>query len=488
MSTLDRSSRTWGQSPDLPKNLWRRFEHVTPENVKELISDLSISVSNGWMGVAAEISEYLQVAAAEHLERNPELRMQVEIERLKRFCYMGFTAATRSASERVLDYIERLRDSLPPIDCLVWESVAVSSEGWLIQNPDDLKVILDKCKDIDRRFGDPVDQKGVASKNLCLVFLHALEGRYYAAKNWPEACRYSFQQAYHICKQNRFSLPLAHVSIHDAECRSLLNDWQGATRLANDFLKECCKDQNNPFRSHLVLRALLLLLEAPEEFVPPAAFEFSAFRYHLLLHAMGLEQSQTLYPFLERAEEVIARRSSVPKTDLYQIYLPGPIIERISALDGVGMEKLVKSYYEAENYYVDDLPESCPAFDLVASSTLPDGTKHVIAIQVKSGKRVIAPGDLPNEVDLSDAKRLLENNYTIHAISEVRWHTFDKLHYRASELLQMRVKSFFGERCQLRNIICDEFAQALLTKREVLFRLFYTSEFRTKAATNPRRG
>jgi hypothetical protein len=474
MSTLDRSNRSWGPTASLPEGLWSKFEEITPANVEELIGDLAISVSNGWMGVAAEISEHLQIAASDLLDEDPSLRLRVEIERLKRFSYMGFEETTKSASRRVLNLLQAFQDKLPREDRLQWESVAVSSVGWFLQDPVELQEIIKRCKDIDGRFATPS-----RVKDLCASFMHALEGRANAlARNAP-ACHNSFKIATRSCRENHFWLPLAHINIHYAESLRLLNDWQNATKMAKDFLKDCCKDQRNSFRSHLMLRAILLLLQAPERYMSAADFEFNAHRYHMLVYAMGLEQSQTVYPLLEKAERLIALKGSIARTDLYHLFLPGPIVDRINAFDGPSLEKLVMSYYESNNFKVNDVAEALPAVDLVA--TKQDGTQQVFAIQVKSRRGVTGPDEIPNEVDFNDAKRLLREQYSVSDISCFHWHSSSKLQYRAEELLNMRVKNCFGSNCGTRIILNDELVSNLLVGRqiEILFRIF-SNEFKTK--------
>lgn len=190
---------------------------------------------------------------------------------------------------------------------------------------------------------------------------------------------------------------------------------------------------------------------------------------------MGLEESETLYPLLVKAERLISKRGASAKTDLYQLFMPGPIVERLNAFDGDSLEKVVTLYYRSMGFNVIPLGGSFPAIDLVVSS--PDKVGQTIAIQVKSGRET-QPKDLPHEGKFKSAKRHLIEDHSVTAISLFRWHSASKLQYSAKELLDIRVKACFGDECEIDVMLNEELVEELIARREIglLLRIF-SNEF-----------
>jgi hypothetical protein len=474
-------------SHHLPDDLWRRFEEPNEDSVEELIKNLEHSVSCGWLGAATEISEYLQHEAVSLLDQKPVFRVRVEIERMKRFSYFGFQQLTRSGSAKVIDYIEKLRNELPTEHALLWEFTALGFIGWCETEPGELKKLIERCRDITKRFVDSSPWKGV-----CACFLFAMQGRLNALDKEARQCHHYFGRGIELAKsladpepatrldQRRsasFKLVLAHIQIHYAESVALLKDWECAVKLARAFLLNADKNQ---FRSHLLMRAYLILLEAPDKYVSVTDFEYNARRFNMLVDAMGLAQSQTIYPLLAKAKRIISRKSAITEMDLYQLYMPGDVQNKINELDGYGFERLLRAYYESDNFKVIDLSDSLPAIDLIAINRSLDGVEHVLAIQAKSGKGVIKQDDIPNENAFDEAVGYLAKNHSIFVISAFHWHTLSKLHYKASTLLKRRVEGCIGKNCGLREIRADDLVKDLLPKRDILFRLFFTNEFKTR--------
>jgi hypothetical protein len=478
MSTLDRSTRSWGPMPALPEGLWKKFEEPSLRNVEELIKNLEIAVSNGWMGVAAEISEFLEVVASDLLDANPPLRLEVEIERLKRFAYMGFTEATKSAGERVLGFIEIYKDELDSDDKLVWESVAVTAPAWFIENPKELIEVIERCRKIDEQF-----PQAASLRNLCASFWFAIQGRYDALSGNVTGCRRNFKQATDLARKDNLQTPLAHLIIHYADSLAILNQWEEAARLANTFLLTANNIPQKLFRSHLLLRAIILLLEAPENIVPLDEFKYDAFRYHILLYATGLAPSQTIYPLLEKARKIIDKKSA--GLDIDYLDWREELYRQIKRLGSDDFERLIKFVYESLDYTVHDLPERFQAFDLIAVSNSSDQTQATVGIQVKANiVEAVGSKMIPEDVAFEDAKELMKKKYAISSLSEVYWYTIKKIDIDAERRLRLRVKREF--QCEVRTVDLDQLVNILLDKPDILRRIVFSSEWKTTSVkTSP---
>ncbi len=394
------------------------------------------------MGAAAEISEFIQLAAGNLLDEEPSLRIRVEIERLKRFSYLGFERATRSAGERVLGFIERHKDQLNPEHRLVWESVVATSNAWFINDSNELQLLIDRCRQIDVRFDG-----SSTLRDLCASFMYALEGRHAALTGDVRRCQGKFGKATDLCRSRNLSTPLAHIIIRYAESLVVLKEWEQATTLMRNFLLSSNESPKRLFRSHLLLRAILILLEAPETVVPPEEFKYNAFRYHILVYATGLAPSQALYPLLDRTRKVVSLKSAA--FDIYHLDWRDELCRQIRKLGSRDFERLIKFLYESLSYKVIDLPSSFQAFDHLAVFVSSEGKTDVLGIQVKA--------NLVEDV-----------NKGINKIEE-----------EAYRLLELRVKQCFGDQCQLSTVELDELVNILLDKPEILKRVVFSNQWKT---------
>jgi hypothetical protein len=469
ISTLDRVQRNWGSIYSLPEGLWRYFEKVTPENLRELMACLELAVSNGWMGVAAEISEFIQLSEGDLLDNEPALRIRVEIERLKRFSYLGFEQATKSAGQRVLGFIEKYKNDLDAQDQLVWESVVVTSCAWFVTDPAELELLIEHCRKIDEMF------VGVSTyKDLCASFMYALEGRHAALISNARRCERKFSKATELCSSHGLQTPLAHITMRHAESLVILHRWREATNLARNFLLSSNDSPKRLFRSHLLLRAILILLEAPEDFVAPDEFKYNAFRYQILVYATGLAPSQTLYPLLERARTIVSRKSAT--FDIYHLDWREELVRQIKQLEDVDYERLIKFLYESLNYEVKYVPADFPAFDLIAISA---DSKLIVGLQVKHNTSELHSKHIPDDVAYDKAKELLEKVYNISRLDAICWYTINKLDVEAYARLKLRVKNSFGPNCQLETVELDELVNLLLDKPELLKRVVFSNQWKT---------
>lgn len=476
MDILDRVKRTWGPLPALPEDSWKKVEEPSFSGVEELINGLEKAVSNGEMGVAAEVSECLELAAGDILDANPVLRLELEIERVKRFAYMGFEEATKSASERTIRFLRTNREKLPKEHALIRESVAISAVGWFLNDSAKLADIIDECRKIDSQFETP------RWRSLCMAFTCALEGRLAALDGQSPKCLYLFEKAIRLCNENGFPLPASHISLHYADGLRLMNDWKGAVRLAKQFLNECCKDPKTPFKSHLLLKAYILLLRAPETIVTSDEFKHHALGYQILLYAAGLARSQTLYPILAGAREYIRTKSLEFEIDYLDVR--EELYGRIKKLGFEDFERLIKFLHESMEFEVHDLPDHFRAFDLLAKSKLADDAT-VIGIQVKANVgSAISTRDISDDFDFAQAIRRLKEDYGISQLSEVHWYTIKKIDDQATQRLRLRVKDKCE--CQLKTFNLDQLVNMLLDKPDLIKRIGIYDEWKSSSEATPK--
>ncbi len=82
------------------ENLSSHLETLDDTSVDAVINELEYAVSQGHLGLAAELSDRLLADGAALLDRVPSRRIRVELERMKRLTYYGYKAPARDAAER----------------------------------------------------------------------------------------------------------------------------------------------------------------------------------------------------------------------------------------------------------------------------------------------------------------------------------------------------------------------------------------------------
>lgn len=451
---------------NLPDDLWQAVDHISEGNIEDLISSLEISVSNGWLGVAAEISDLLE--ATNLLDTNPSWKIRTEIERVKRVYSLGFERTTIVLSNRILDFIQTSGAQLSKDDCLLWRSTAIGHLGWLVDSKKLLQDIAEESKTI-------ID--GLSTSSLLKAertsFLYALKGRLSLFNGNIKGIRSHFDKAVGICEKKQFFRSLAHIKTIYAEHLALSCDWESATRLARNLLFDASQMQ---IKTHLLFRAIILLLEAPREFVDEKEIRKIAFRYHILIYAMGLTQSQTLYPLLIRAKRVIPTINII---DIDKLDWRLELRRWISQLNWESVEKLLAAYYQSLGFVVSKLADDFPAFDLLATYRFPEGTQHVIAIQVKAWHvNRVNKENIPDIESFEIAKRKLQE-YQISHISSVHWYILSGIHERAHSLLKKHVEMCFGSGCTIEITTgVDKLIDFLLDEPEVLKRIIFDDEWK----------
>ena len=286
-------------------------------------------------------------------------------------------------------------------------------------------------------------------------------------------------------ERNCFLHPAAHIKIIYAEHLALQKKWEKVVTYANEFLLNAAQLQ---FKTHLLIRAFILLLQAPSEYLKNTEKDFQhyVFRYQILLHAMGLSQSQELNPILAKAKELIPGKEFI---DFYYVDWRTELRRRIQEIakdttdeKGRKFERLIMQLYKLRNYKIFDLPKNFEAIDFVAMFSSPDGVNSFIAVQVKSGDKIIYKKDIDKyHGKLVNAIKYLENGkYTdgneIKHISIFHWYSVKTIEVHAFQELAGTVELCLGKNCAFKRTHLDELVDMLLNIPEILVRIILSKE------------
>ena len=450
----------------LPTELWNNVEEINDENVEELVSSLQVSVSNGFMGVAAEISDFLE--ASNLLENKPSLKIAVELERMKRLYYMGFVQPTLSLSNKVIKLVNENKLVLTKEEVSFYKGIALGYTGWVSNDSNKLKEII---KDWQYSISD----KTLSAERI--GFTYALKGRYNFLLKKEENFHHWFNKAIEICNKNELWRSLAYIKIIYAEHLSELGNenWGKAIHQIENFITH---SSLIGFNTHLLIRAIILYFKAPEQLINNKDINALAFRYHLLVYSMGLTQAQNLYPLLHRAKLNIPERNIL---DPYHYDLRSALRSWVNNLDWMGFEKLLILYYSCLGYDVPPpFPTKFPTFDFVASYDSIDGIgRNTSAIQAKHWKDKLTKKKIPDtdafELGLDEINK---PPYNISEISSVYWYLSSSIAKEAQTTLISRVKKTYGISCRVEIITgLDTIVDLLLNVPEILPRIVLSDEW-----------
>lgn len=449
----------------LPSELWSKIEQISEDNIDEIVSSLQIAVSNGFMGVAAEISDLLE--ASSFIDNKPAVKIAIELERMKRLYYMGFKQPTLRSSNKVIELVTNYESDLSKKEISFFKSVAHGYTGWLSNDSIELNKIISKSK---------YSNKNNTLSNERDGFTSALKGHYYFLKKDEKNFHKYFIEAIEICENDKLLRSLAYIKIIYAEHLSELDnaDWKKSILQIEKFIN---RSPINGFHTHLLIRAIILYLKAPNGLKNNKDINAIAFRYHLLVYSMGLTPSQDLYPLLRNAKLNIPERNML---DPYQNDMRIALSSWIEKLEWKDFEKLLKTYYEFLGYKVEMLPDSFPVFDLIASCNSIDGIGHnTTAIQVKHWKNTLYKKDLPESNDFKKTLEELDNlNLNISELSSVYWYLTSSMHKEAKIALIDRVKLVYGSSCRIEIITgVNSIVELLLNVPEILPRIVLSDEW-----------
>lgn len=449
----------------LHPHLWRELEEAGKADVENLLLDLEHAVSQGFFGLASEISDQLSTDYVEQLEAVPSRRVRLEVERMKRIAYMGYRLPALLACRRVLALIDRYRDGLPRGHAALWERTALGYESWTCESPSRLRELLAACESVHERLAD----QGVVLTEA-QAFLAGLNGRLHTLQGEAEKACGAFEQGIEMLLDARCYRSWSHLQVLYAEHLVKLEDWQGALKAAWRFLDQAFRLQ---LRSHLLLRAVHLLLCAPKDLVDEAQRNQLRFRWEVLVHAMGISKSRTVFPLLDRA---IEESKEVFGWDHFEFDLMAELSRWLKQLSPEGMELALAAYYRADGYQVVLFEPGTPALDVYAIRQFRDGTSHAVGVQVKHWQsRPLTIDRLPNEIDFEQVSRRIGEIPNGKLPNSLHWYCSSKISSPARQLLDTRAKACFGKSCQVVHTDLNGLVASLLLQperlREIIFRV-----------------
>jgi hypothetical protein len=450
----------------LQNDLWRLLSELSGETVDLLLENLAFSVSNGFFGLAGEISDQLRSRAANLLDIEPKRRVCVEIEQMKRLFYMGYREPVLEAADRVLLEISRFRHKLDAQTVGLWEFEAIGFKAWLAKNPEDLESIIAQSEVIVANLSPSSTVRDILNG-----FLEGERGRLLALRGDREGAASSFKRGMDILRSGEHWRCLAHLEVYFVEHLVLLKDWKEAVRASTNFLNEAL---GFGLRSHLLLRIVLLLLKAPESYVPASYKRQLRFRCWILVHAMGLSQYHTVFPLLAEAREWIEHHAG---SLLFEADSEAQVRHLLMSLDHAQMERVLAVYYSCLGYEAILLPEHEVVLDILAMRKDGGGIQQCIGIQVKHWTtKALYKEDIPDEVSFQTLKKRLRERPPHCLPSSFHWYCTSGVHATARELLELRIRNCFGESCDVYFSSLTEFTQILLHNLEWLSKIIFSIE------------
>ncbi len=443
-------------SPQL-ETLQGNLEAISDENVEELLEVLEASVSQGFFGLAAELTDRIGSLGREVLDRRHHQRIRLEIERMRRSMYMGFEEGTKVASYRCLELLNRQRTDRNHEAVNLWAFTAYSFRAWMTQERRTIQEALAACEAArDRINGTRL------VRYECSGFIHGLRGRLAALNGNKEKSQREFVEGISLLEAEGFAGSAGYLKVFLAEHLALCDAWNGACAAARSFLRTASE---SGLKSHLVLRALLVLLQAPQDAVPRGERTALSVKAKIWLYALGLVQSMHVYPMLSAVRVGLQRDEPL---DILEVESLGGLREFLISLSWREMEDAIAAHYRGLGYKVEKTVEGTSAFDLVATLPVPPDGCHTMAIQVKHRKGLTTKSDIPDEVTLREGA-----DSVAEPLSEIVWFCSMGLSRPAQQLLQERVNSVFGSSCKTRVQTLDDLVHQISSQPRILARILF---------------
>jgi len=427
------------------------LEAITEENIEILIQELESSVSFGHFGLAAELSDRLLTDGVYLLDDTPGRRVRVELERVKRLCYCGYTKATIRAVERTLSALENTRTHIPEREFALWSYTALGYKAWVVESDEQLKGILLGCDAMIANISsaDPLHTE-------CLAFLHGIKGRYSCLCHRLEQTIQEFGHAISLVPGPRYVRSRLHLEVLYAEHLAALEQWGEALALAKRLIDYTL---SLTIKTHLTLRTILLILRAPRDLIDPDELDLLRARAQLLVHAAGLSQSTRVSPLLAGAIGVMAANWG---DSIYEYDIREGLERLLRALDWERMEVFVANFYRAKGYEVRELPKGSPAFDMIVQTRQEDGAFVCTAIQVKhwqSGS--LTKSEIPGIEVFEQAQKYI-TEMELPQPQFLHWYCTSGIYHEALAKLKSHARHVFGVSCKVNEIGLQQFLTELL--------------------------
>ena len=445
------------EGPQLPIGgcLWQQFDSPTPD-VGVIIDSLERAVSQGFFGLAAELCDRLSALHGDLLTEHPAYRVRIELERLKRTSYMGYTESVKAAAAKVLFSIKEERGRLPAREAALWERTALGFRGWASTDPAELATDIARCHEIHKELAElqpvPIEQE---------AFLLGLIGRAHCLIGETKAGLDLFARGAQQMWDNKRFRSWSHLQVRFAEHCDAAGESERAASIARTFLDEAARLQ---FRSHLSLRAVHLLLHASPEIVPDEERRQMRFRWEVLVHAFGVSRSRTAFPLLER----ILADSAIFSWDDLEFDFRAQLRAWLAQRTPEEMESVLAAYYRAEGYAVHMLEEGAAALDIYAVGQPVSGFWHAIGIQVKHWGSRLTKERLPDEDGFADALERIKALPNGKVPQALHWYCGSAISGPAQRLLERRAKQCLGNGCQVLCTDLNDLVDRLVRRPEIV--------------------
>lgn len=401
--------------------IWRDLSNMNNSTVESLLNDLGDAVNNGLFGVASMISDYLRSTAPNQLRECPLRQVKLELEFMKRLDYMGFEEPFVKALEIVLGLLDDYAEDIDPTQVGFTKFTALGHQAWRIEDTKQLKCCIVKCNDIIKSCSGGNNDKLL---QMMQGFQSGMEGREFALDKKKDKSIAKFEEGLKILKDVPQSRQ--HLMVNFAEQLRSLGDWQHAIKITEDIFREAL---DSGLKGHLRLRAILLQLDAPQEYISDEERGLLKLRCWVLINAMGLSQMQTLYPRLEKA----ARLLDADQTMIFEFDTRATLRKWLKKLNWKEMEKVIEIYYRNQGYEVFEMPGGEPVFDLLAKRDIP--IRHSIGIQVKHWETRITAGEIPEyNTVVNELTAITKRNQNLPTV--FRWYTSEGITTGAEKKLR----------------------------------------------------
>ncbi len=412
---------------DFKEDVFPLLENINEENILELLKSLELSVSNGWVGEASEISD--SMLNSDIVKSNPKALINIHLERMKKYHYFGLHNLAKQASRKVLDLLEKNSSSIEKNIIDFWKFTAVAQLGWIEKDILKLDKIIEQSNSIKI-------QASCENQKIMEAFLTGLSGkRYLMEKSIPKGKEY-FNKGIALLEQLKYHRAVAHLKVYFAENIFQYSSKEESYQIASKLLNE---NETNRFKSHLVLRVYTLLIKSNIE-------DNEKKRKHILslqvlMYAMGLGQSQKIYPFIKSAFELIDENERIDFFNLnFKIWLD----TTINNMPWEEYESLIVKYYKDRNYFfVEKLPDNFPVFDIIAKGHY-NGNEMATLIQAKHWNNTVYKKNIQDGFRFEEAFNVLKERYNLTTVNFIVYYLHSGIENSADAKIRGNVKHFIS--------------------------------------------
>ncbi len=414
---------------DFTEELFPILENINKDNINKLLKSLETSVSNGWVGEASELSDSLLNSSI--VQNNPKILVNIHLERMKKYQYFQLLNLAKQTSLKVIKLLEvnssHFDKDTDTFD--MWRFTATSQLGWNERDLLELKRIIEQGASIS-------SQSSNNNQKVMNAFLTGLTGRKFLMEGKILEGKTCFYNSISQLSEMQYFRAAAHLRVYFAECIFEYSSVQDSYQLALEILNE---NEIRMFKSHLVLRVFILLIKS--NLTDSEKKQKHILNLQMLMYAMGLGQSQKVYPLVKSAFELIPNNK---KIDFFKIDFRIWLDHTIRGMSWEEYESLIVRYYKDRRYsFVEKLPDNFPVFDILAKGEY-NGNELVTLIQTKHWKTKVTINDIPDGFRFEQAFEKLNKKYNISSIDFIKYYSLSGMTMDADEKIRRNAEKFIN--------------------------------------------